>query len=1072
MPFISANSNDQTENANENIDFVTETQLQVIEAYNGISDRLLPTPLPIACLKCGKPAEKHLKANLDSQVFFCTLQLPVCDRCANRHPFSALEFNRLAVVVSAVFLLAVLLAFISMILAVSIAGGLLMASLLLVRPSPFLSRSKREKALLELLRGSTRYERLVRSVEDARIELPSSDASSSFSQVRERASLMESFKWHITFRWLLCDHDFGADIASIPVLSSFLESLVDSMTEFAAANRKGREIAVRAHIELQVGRKRTVGLDVMPNVSADKVAKLLQQIGTLPDVVLNGPIVIHLYYATNANTVLFSKLKGAPLSDEMQEIVKRSQENEIDGSSSDQAESDSPEQVSIDDLLAWHRAAPKQIHLLSFLADRFIDLERTAEGLELWENYMQHAEDNSTARFQFAVFLERAGYLERAASICQRTIELEPDNTDAFGMLAHLQLQLDQPEHAATAVEKAPLEGRTMEFLITAARVYHALKDKTQVWKVLEELKERFPDTAATWYMRALTLGQQEKYREALDEVDELEKCGGSEWTVTQLRSNLWYQLGESQRAFDIVTAAIEKNSNDLPLRLLRAEYYYGVGKYELAIEDCLFAIEKVPEYAYAHQVLAAVYLENGDYDAAILSGQKAIELSESSSYLLGVLGAAHLMKQEEELAESYLIQACEADPGNIQARYRLSQLRANQGDLERAVEELDTILAENPDQPTVLMTRGYNYLSLREYEKADADFTQLLILTPKSSAGLRGKAIALEVLGKRREALSFYDQALEIDPEDSESLVGRSRLRMAENDMSAAEKDLNSVLESMPDSVQALYMRAQINMHVGKLDQAIDDFNEILKNNPEFTPALIGRSAVWNQKGEIEKSKEDLNAAIQSAPEQAGESDYSRLLQIAHLAFVQERYEESIAAANEAIATSDDHSHAIRIRAGAYWYSDQFAEALEDYDRLIKQQETLDPGLYNGRGQVYCELGEFDMALIDLEKGVELARQGERGAVLAYTLNGLGKTLTGLGRYDEAQAAFDESFELQPKNAWLQFNQALLAVVRNQPEPAVEFFKRALELTEPALSPKKRAKAKAYIDRYAGGHS
>jgi tetratricopeptide (TPR) repeat protein len=111
-------------------------------------------------------------------------------------------------------------------------------------------------------------------------------------------------------------------------------------------------------------------------------------------------------------------------------------------------------------------------------------------------------------------------------------------------------------------------------------------------------------------------------------------------------------------------------------------------------------------------------------------------------------------------------------------------------------------------------------------------------------------------------------------------------------------------------------------------------------------------------------------------------------------------------------------------------------------------------------------------LALADLQEAVELARKSELNTVLAYTLNGLGKTLAGLGRYAEAQAAFEESFSLQPKNAWLHFNQGLMAAVQNQTARAVDFFKQALELTDPALSPKKRAKAKAYVERYSAENS
>lgn len=1081
MPFISSNSDNSNESSEDKIEFVTESQLQVIRAFNLTMDQLLPSGKPSVCLKCGAAAERFIRGDLDNKIFSCTVQMPACARCSQKHPFASWETNRSAVIFGGIACLSLILLLASQWLAGLLGFGLAIAVGLLLPPRPWMSRSQRQAKLLELLEHSERYKLIANEVPETHLKLPDIETSRNFSNVQESVSLNESFGWHSDFRWGIVAHDFGLDTASIPVLSAFLEILVEEMTEFAYLCRNGKEVAMRLHLELLEGRRRTLQFDIVPEISKQKVSELVKKFENIPAVVVNGPIVVHLFVSTNTKTKLYTKLPPITLSREVQQIaaeqtaarktelavedLESQPGDELEPETDDSQEYDT---FSIEELLAWHEAAPRQLHLLSFIADRLVELSRTPEALELWEKFMAKYENSPGARFQFAVFLERAEYLERAASVCQKLIELEPSNTDAFGMLAHLLLQLQQPENAGLILQQAPQQGRTLEFYIAEARVFNALGNKEELGKTLELMKERFPEAAATWYMRAMHHTQQERFREALDDVDQLEKVAGTSWNVIQLRSHILYQLGKITEALQVIDQALEKQPDDIAIRLLRAEYYYGLNKFEMAIEDCTRVIERVPEYPYAHQLLAATYLENGDYDAAISSAQKAIDLSESTSYLMGLLGSAHLMKQEDEIAESYLIQACEADPGNIQARYRLSQLRANQGDLEKAIEELNYILTENPKHSTVLLTRGYNYLSIRDYEKANEDFTLVIELMPNSLAGLRGKAIALEALDRRKEALSFYDKALEIDPEDADSLVGRSRLRMSDNNMEAAERDLTSVLESMPDSIQALYMRAQVNMHSGKLDQAISDFNEILKNNPDFTPALIGRSAVWNQKGEIEKSQDDLDAAIQSAPEQAEESDYSRLLQIAHLAFVQEKYDETIAAANEAIAASDEHTHAIRIRAGAYWYLDQFADALDDYEKLIKMSETRDPGLLNGRGQVYCELGEFELALADLQEAVELARKSELNTVLAYTLNGLGKTLTGLERYDEAQVAFDESYSLQPKNAWLQFNQGLMAAVRNQPAVAVEFFKRALELSDPALSPKKRAKAKAYVERYS----
>lgn len=131
----------------------------------------------------------------------------------------------------------------------------------------------------------------------------------------------------------------------------------------------------------------------------------------------------------------------------------------------------------------------------------------------------------------------------------------------------------------------------------------------------------------------------------------------------------------------------------------------------------------------------------------------------------------------------------------------------------------------------------------------------------------------------------------------------------------------------------------------------------------------------------------------------------------------------------------------------------------------MIESLESHSAGAYSGRGQVYAEMGEFELALPDMQRAVELARDSDRGC-LPYSLSGLGKSLTGLGRLDEAESAFRKSLSLEPENAWLQFNRGLLFIAKNEPQHARICFELSLQLTKPALSPRKKAKAQGFVDR------
>ena len=157
----------------------------------------------------------------------------------------------------------------------------------------------------------------------------------------------------------------------------------------------------------------------------------------------------------------------------------------------------------------------------------------------------------------------------------------------------------------------------------------------------------------------------------------------------------------------------------------------------------------------------------------------------------------------------------------------------------------------------------------------------------------------------------------------------------------------------------------------------------------------------------------------------------------------------------------------AYAIRAGAYWYSEQLVEAIDDFTRLIEENHD-DFHALAGRGQVYAELGEFDLALADLERAIALGQKRGGKTGLAYAHNGRALVLAGLGRLDEALRDFDRSRRDAPDNAWLDYNRGVVFHHLGRHREAAACFQQALDKTDPALPPKKRERARGFLKRFA----
>lgn len=155
------------------------------------------------------------------------------------------------------------------------------------------------------------------------------------------------------------------------------------------------------------------------------------------------------------------------------------------------------------------------------------------------------------------------------------------------------------------------------------------------------------------------------------------------------------------------------------------------------------------------------------------------------------------------------------------------------------------------------------------------------------------------------------------------------------------------------------------------------------------------------------------------------------------------------------------DDDMGYRMLGHLLWYSGQLNEAYETYSSgLSRSLDSVE--LLSARGQVLADLQRYEEALSDLDRALEflLVSEGEfshRLKLQAYTRNGKGFALAGLGKRDLAFQEFQESINLQPENAWVYFNRAKVHEENKQFEQAVADYQLALKKREPRLSPPKK---------------
>ena len=112
------------------------------------------------------------------------------------------------------------------------------------------------------------------------------------------------------------------------------------------------------------------------------------------------------------------------------------------------------------------------------------------------------------------------------------------------------------------------------------------------------------------------------------------------------------------------------------------------------------------------------------------------------------------------------------------------------------------------------------------------------------------------------------------------------------------------------------------------------------------------------------------------------------------------------------------------------------------------KQSESRNPKFYNNRGIAYGEKGQYDQAISDFSKAIEI----NAGYDKAYNNRGIVYRLK--GQYDQAISDFNKAIEINPRDAQTYNNLAWLLATAKEPrvrngQKAVELALRACELSE-----------------------
>ena len=341
-------------------------------------------------------------------------------------------------------------------------------------------------------------------------------------------------------------------------------------------------------------------------------------------------------------------------------------------------------------------------------------------------------------------------------------------------------------------------------------------------------------------------------------------------------------------------------------------------------------------------------------------------------------------LHQQGHFAQAELLyrQALEKDPAAFTPHHLLGILKLQQGQYEKALDEIGAALQINPRSAEALINHGNALKLAGRNDEALASFDKALEARPGFASAPYNSAILLADLGRFEEALESYGKAIALRPDFIEALQDRALQLQRFRRPKEALRDFDRLVALKPDFAENWNNRTVLLEEMGRLEEALASAERARALDPGHAGAWHNRANVLTGLQRMEEALASYDRALTIQPEffEALHNRGNALNSLKH-------YEAALASYDRALAIKPDaYARAWTNRGIVLQNLRRFHEAMASFTSAL-QIEPSDAEALGNRGRLaWVEFRDYDGAVRDLEQAV--ARDPDFPYVRGYLLH------------------------------------------------------------------------------------
>ncbi len=513
------------------------------------------------------------------------------------------------------------------------------------------------------------------------------------------------------------------------------------------------------------------------------------------------------------------------------------------------------------------------------------------------------------------------GKREQAAAKFTEAVAAKPDFVPAF--VSQIQMTMINGDKPAAFVQVDDLIkkypdssdalGLKGDILLTEGKLSEAREFYAKVVKIK-------PNDAMTRAKYAAILIDLQDYPNAKLELTELTKLSATSPGTLHLKALYEFRNNNLTQAQEFIQAAMRVAPDYLPATSLAGNIFLASNQLERAERAGRTLVDRQPNALQGYRLLAATYLKMNQPERALQTVQPLIDKGVEDATLLAIAGEATLKSNDPSKAAQYFERSIKMDPKDAGKRTGLALSRLATGQKEQGFSELETAVGLDSQSFQADFALIMARMRDKQYDKALEAVATLEKKQPNTPVPHNLRGMILTAKNDLAGARASFEQAVKIEPSFFPAAANLASLDLRDNKPEDAKKRYDSVLAKDPKNYQAYIALARhAARYGGKKEDIIGYLQKGKANNPGAIPPVMALATYMidnnNAKDAITVLQESLQQNLEK-PE---------LLDLLGMAFLK---------------------------------TNERAQALETYDRMLKQ----DPN----SAALHYRMGELKLALRD----------------------------------------------------------------------------------------------------------